>query len=101
MECGFEAVLAGQRVLQFFYLRVNDFNVVPAVFTNEMIMVGVGGVLIAGQTIAKPHLTGHARRAQKFHSPIDCGLAKGRIFLADSVIDFFGRQMPAFVRTLP
>ena len=61
-------------------------------------MVSVGGMLIAGQTIAKPHLTGQARLAQKFHSPIDGGLAKGRIFLADSVIDFFGRQMPAFVK---
>ena len=58
MKCGFETVLAGQRVLQFFYLRVDDFDVAPAVFTNKMIVVGVGGVLIAGQPIAKPYLTG-------------------------------------------
>ncbi len=56
MKCGFEAVLAGQRVLQFFYLRVDDFDVAPAVFTNKMIVVGVGGMLIAGQPIAKPYL---------------------------------------------
>ena len=89
---------AGQRVLQFFYLRVDDFDVAPAVFTNKMIVVGVGGVLIAGQPIAKPYLTGQPRPAQKLHGPVDGGLAKGRIFLADSVIDFFGRQVPAFIK---
>lgn len=57
VKCGFETVLAGQRVLQFFYLRVDDFDVAPAVFANKMIVVGVGGVLIAGQPIAKPYLT--------------------------------------------
>mgnify|MGYP000299662073 CR=1 FL=1 len=65
MECGFEAVLAGQRVLQFFYLRVNDFNVVPAVFTNEMIMVSVGGMLIAGQSHRQSqHLTAKPPRTK-------------------------------------
>ena len=63
-----------------------------------MIVVGVGGVLIAGQPIAKPYLTGQPRLAQKLHGPVDGGLAKGRIFLADSVIDFFGRQVPAFIK---
>ena len=61
-------------------------------------VVGVGGVLIAGQPIAKPYLTGQPRLAQKLHGPVDGGLAKGRIFLADSVIDFFGRQVPAFIK---
>ena len=61
-----------------------------------MIVMGVPGVLIAGQPVPEAHFAGQSGFAQELHGPVYGGLSERRIFPANPVIHFFSRKMTAF-----
>jgi hypothetical protein len=79
----FESVLVSDVLLQFFDARLFEFDDVPALDANEVIVVrGVVGEFITSQSVAEAALVGDAAFGEKLEGAIDGGVADPRVLFA-------------------
>lgn len=91
---GLEAVLGGDGVLHGFELFGIEFDGLPAIGADHVVVVRViVVVLVARAPVAEAHFARQPRVGQKFERAIDGGLPDLRVFLLHEPVEVFARQV--------
>jgi hypothetical protein len=89
-----KTMLPGHRFLQFFDLRIFEFDDGPAIGTDQVIVVCLGRTrLVTSLAIAKMTGFGNATLGKKLECPVNRRVTDARVLFAQQQVKLFRGQM--------